>query len=303
MRKGRVMEEMISTNDGVIDFLSQTEDLPSLPQVISHILDVMDDVRSSVSDVATAAEQDPAITAKILRIANSSYYAARKEITSVPYAIARMGQNEIRNMIISMGVITAMNKRGSGGLDYQRFWRHSLTVAIVARVINDFADVDGRPARRRENPFFVAGLLHDIGILVLDQNVDDLYASVVGHAAEHGQALHEVERRVLGATHQEVGRMLCEKWRLPRIVASAAAYHHEPFLAPEDDQRVVKVVHVADLLARQNGYGAYPVASVDHVQEAVMKELGLDQVDRSLLDSTIHEAAEQSSVYRILMDD
>lgn len=289
--------------DEILGILGKVKDLPSLPQVVNHVLDVMDDARSSVKDVAHAMEEDPALTAKVLRVANSAYYAPRSEITSVSYAIARMGLGEVRNLIITTGVVSSMKGRKLGNLNYEDYWRHCLSVAIVARVVNDHAPLAPKYLKATENPYFVAGLLHDIGILILDQNVSSVYSEVLNHAMDSGRPLAEVEQGILGSDHQEVGGFICNKWHLPQLVGLTARFHHAPEKAAAEDQVFVSVIHVADAVCVKSGAGRFLGHAAEVIQPFAMSALGLGEADIDAIVANVDSALEKSDMLRLVLQD
>ncbi len=291
----------MSETEKIFNILSKVEELPSLPQVVNHILQVMDDPRSNVRDIAEAMESDPALTAKVLRISNSAYYAPRNEITSVNYAITRMGQNEIRNLVITTGVVSAMGDSKNAHLDYNKYWEHCLTVGIAARIVNDFADATPKFSRKFDNPYFVAGLLHDVGILLLDQNVPSIYIKALDHAKENGEPIHVAEKRLLDVDHQTIGNFLCQKWHLPDVVTHTAHYHHQPEKAPEEYSIFLHVVHAADIFCTQLGFGEFAESVAIDISPEVYELLGLKDTMVDSIKQEIQEAAKQSETLRLIL--
>jgi HD-like signal output (HDOD) protein len=287
----------------ILDIISQVQELPSLPQIVNHVLNVMDDARSNAGDVAHAVEEDPALTAKILRIANSAFYSPNREITSVSFAINRMGTTEVRNIIISTGVISAMHNKANRSIDYTEFWRHCICVAIGARIVNDFSPVAPKYFRPTENPYFVAGLLHDIGILILEQTLGAVYAEVLEHAHQTGKPLHEVERRILGSDHQEIGAFIAEKWHLPEIVSRTAKYHHNPENAPDELSTFIQVIHIADALCANTGVGEYMEEFLlDRISDT-LEQLKISISDIENIAKKISEAEKDSNLLQLLIND
>ncbi|MCZ7585957.1 MAG: HDOD domain-containing protein [Deltaproteobacteria bacterium] len=291
----------MAASGNILEILRQVRDLPSLPQVVHRVMEVMDDARSSVKDVAKALEDDPAMTAKVLRISNSAYYGVRQEITSVSFAISRMGFNEIRNLVVSTGVLGAVKDRGTGSLDYERFWRHCLIVALAAKVVHAKSPSAPAFSKTTENPYFVAGLLHDIGILVLDQFMSTVYREVLDHVTTNMLVLQEAEQAVLGSAHGDVGAFLCGRWNLPDNVRKTVLGHHAPQDVPEIHRTFVQVVHVADALAHEQGYGEIDGQAPMTVDPDVLDDLGLDEAKLNAIRGELKGLVEHSETLRLLM--
>ncbi len=226
--------------------VSRSENLPVLPQVASAVLRLADDPNSSPKMMERTIERDPAITAKILRVANSAYYGL-SNVGSIGRAIGVLGMNAVRSLVV--GVVfqqLAAGKEQAPSYSKLEYWRHSLAVAVTARILGKLR----MPAAAEE--LYVAGMMHDVGMLVLDRFCSDEFDRAIQFARSQQIPLHMAERFAFGYDHCQVGAMLAAKWSLPTVVARAIEFHHNP-KADTESQLATAIVCLADHLAHRAG--------------------------------------------------
>jgi len=226
--------------------VSRSENLPVLPQVASAVLRLADDPNSSPKMMERTIERDPAITAKILRVANSAYYGL-SNVGSIGRAIGVLGMNAVRSLVV--GVVfqqLAAGKEQAPSYSKLEYWRHSLAVAVTARILGKLR----MPAAAEE--LYVAGMMHDVGMLVLDRFCSDEFDRAIQFARSQQIPLHMAERFAFGYDHCQVGAMLVAKWSLPTVVARAIEFHHNP-KADTESQLATAIVCLADHLAHRAG--------------------------------------------------
>lgn len=224
--------------------VDRIQGLPTLPSMLSSINRLMVNPRTSAKEIAQLISSDPAITSKVLRVVNSSFYGFPNRISTVTHAIVILGFNTIRSIVLSTSIFDALRKAGKpDGFDRASFWRHSIAAGACSRVL----------ARRLGytslEEFFIAGLLHDVGKIAMDSFLPDDFAKVVAKVREADVTMLEAETAVLGVTHAEVGGWLLQRWSLSQGLVDAVAHHHNPALAGEN-LKSAAVVHVGDILAR-----------------------------------------------------
>ena len=241
--------------DKIYRLLQQAEDLPTLPEVVLKVEAMARSEDTSAQDMARIMEHDPSLSARILKMANSVLYGGTNPVSSVAYAIARIGFIEIRNIALSLSVTRLFKEKGH--IEYDRFWKHALSVAFASQILLEKAAVH----HRSMDDLFTSGLLHDIGILVLDQCIPDIYRQLIALAQEKDAVLWEVEREVLQTDHAEAGAFVLKRWRLPDQVSETVLYHHQPDGA-EDARAMAQVVHLANFTCNNqgidNGTDAFP---------------------------------------------
>jgi HD-like signal output (HDOD) protein len=237
--------------------LDRIDDLPTLPEVVRDLNAALADPDVSFSRIGDIIADDPIVTAKLLQLVNSAYYrrvADDREITSVQYAVGRVGLIEIRNLVFSLSLF-GMFRGPWPTIDRREFWRHCLSTAITTRVLYDFTQ--GLPTHPEDaaNVYYVSGLLHDLGIVVLEHYFRREFAEALGAARTEGLPLHEVEERTWGINHGEIGAYVAFRWGLPTPVIAALNYHHRPTHAGGALATAAHIVHLADYLCLQNGIG------------------------------------------------
>lgn len=231
-----------------LDFLPP---LPSFPPIIARLMKIVNDYDSSVLDVAWVLREDPGLTVRVLRMANSPVYGARMPITSVPQAVLRLGMVQIRNIILTLGIIRTLE--GWGGPDRQAFWQHSVAVAFTTEAILQFAVPSAEEVR--DESAFAAGLLHDVGLLILREYYPAVVLEIKRVASEQGLPTHEAEMAALETDHGRIGALIAARWGLPAAIVSGIDFHHQPALASTEDRRVADLVHLAECICCREGIG------------------------------------------------
>jgi HD-like signal output (HDOD) protein len=259
-------------NIRVLEKLSLIENLPTLPIIVQQIQKLIADPNSNMANIAMIITRDQAIAARVVRLVNSAFYGMKNRISSIQQAIMLLGLNTVKNLVIGVSVVKTFEDRQSEALfDREKFWLHSFACAAGARLIAIKMNMD------EPEDFFMAGLLHDIGILTLDQFFHEEFMAIVQQTVRVKIEFVKIERNVLGATHAEIGGFMAEKWRLPGFLPLAIRHHHHPVFSEfenEIDRIIAAAVHVADTKACTRGSGpGFPCAFTMH--EPALQLLGL----------------------------
>lgn len=223
--------------------------IATLPEVTLRIIELVEDPTSTAQDLHGVISNDPALSSRILKVVNSSFYGLPGQIASINRAIVMLGLNAVKNIAIA----ASLAKLFRGGeltpnFSAKELWNHSNATAIGCKLISDAQGMGlGDEA-------YLAGLIHDIGIMVEMQYdrsklIDALDRTGAGPDGIPTASLLETELEVFGANHQDFGKALCSKWKFPAPFAAATAFHHSPTAAPSDQAKLVAVVHAADCLA------------------------------------------------------
>ncbi|MBS1717004.1 MAG: HDOD domain-containing protein [Armatimonadetes bacterium] len=231
------------------DILSKTSDLPTMPAATVQVLRELDREESSAQSVATYMQQDPALSARVLRLANSAFYGTPTPIMRVGDAIMLLGNINVRNLCLVASTYAWMTKPLPGyDLGPGKLWEHSFAVAVGAELIAN----ETRSAEKGHA--FTAGLLHNLGKLAMSVWLENKLQAIQLLAERDDLSFDETERRVFGFDHAQVGAHLGEKWNLPKPLVDAMRFHHNPD-ACDPTSSIVDCVHVADYLASSLGYG------------------------------------------------
>jgi len=224
--------------------------LLSLPEVFMRIREVLSDPASTVEEASAVIGKDPSLTAKLIKLVNSAFYARTLRVSgglppgpvdTLSRAVMLLGLNQLSTLAMGVSVLPLFKNIPAHCIDMRQFWRHSVGVGLVAKLI---AVRLGDPSPER---FFVAGLLHDIGRLVLFKQAPDVAGEATARAAETGRLLLDVEREMLGFDHADLGGMLLHKWRFPESLEQAVWRHHDP--SAGEVPLEPSIVNVADMIA------------------------------------------------------
>ncbi len=225
-----------------VDLIKGSVKLATLPEVFIKINEMVDDPSSSASDIGRFISQDPALTARLLKIANSPLYGFPSKIDTVSRAITIIGTRGLRDLILATSVINNFSHMPSEQLDIHAFWSHSLYCGVLARLLAAKCNA------LHTEPFFVSGLLHDIGQLIILNKLPEMSRETQLRANDGAVPLHEAEQEVMGFDHAKVGGELLRDWRLPETIIDATEFHHEPSKA-ELSPLGASIVHIADVIA------------------------------------------------------
>lgn len=228
--------------------MARADLLPALPQVVIRILNDLADERANVESLSEHIASDPAVVARLLAAANSAAVGAGQSIVSVRQAMMLLGIARVRAIVMSTAVLDRF--KSVVAFDSQRLWRHSVGVAICAHQIATHAALDADAA-------FTAGLLHDIGQLLLFGIDPTSYGEAMQLRRREDIDVIEAERRCLGLDHAQVGGQLARLWNLPKTVADAIAGHHASDDFPPENE-MADAVHVAEVLSHALDLGACP---------------------------------------------
>jgi putative nucleotidyltransferase with HDIG domain len=240
--------------------------LPALPAVVMEIIESMGQDNLSGEQLADKLLSDPVLTAKTLRLANSSFYGVSRQVSSVQEAVTILGLRAIRSMVISSALASSFQRDQCGSIDYDAFWRHAIGSALCARGIAKAIGMDPELA-------FMIGLLHDVGQLALVTVAPEAYGAVVQHQAAHGCPITQAEQAVLGVDHALIGGHVTTQWCFAPEVVAAVAQHHTP---PETSTpTLIGVIHVADNMAHSLDLSRLPDDMVPLMNLVVWSSLKL----------------------------
>jgi HD-like signal output (HDOD) protein len=229
-------------NRVLYNLVANTGDLAALPTTVVDLLYVFRESDASTQSVVNILHRDPAMTANVLKLSNSAFYGVRREITSVQDALVMLGNRAVVTMAFASGMAPVMRRDLEGyNVSRDRFWSHS----ILAAAASSFA-AEKLGCGNRKCEAFTAGLVHDVGMLVIDAHLVSTKNNLI--TAEPAFDVSGAERRLLGFDHCEAGALLADNWGFPKVLADSIRYHHDPTLATEN-QEVVRSVGVGNLLA------------------------------------------------------
>ncbi len=229
---------------------SIVEELPTLPNVMFEVLAIAEDDKSTAADLEEVIMRDQALSAKVLKVANSAYYGIPRTVETVSRATVLLGFQTVVGLALTVSVYDTLWGSGKGHyLDRRDLWKHSLGVATGARLLsNNARGKDGAVA-------FTAGMLHDIGKTVLDSHLAEEYGRVVELCHRERIPIYQAEGALLGVNHAELGHKVAMRWQLPEVLCESIRYHHDCGAAPEGTGSVSALVSLANYAAKNLAIG------------------------------------------------
>ena len=253
------------------DVVKQEVELASLPNIFFQISESLKNPRSSAAYVAEVISKDVALSAKLLKMVNTPFYGFPSKIDTLSRAVTIVGTNQLTNLALGVSVITAFENVPEEFFTLKDFWHHSVTCGIVARQLANKVGLQG------DEKFFVAGLLHDVGRLVMLRNHPKESTEVLRQAKVGRRPLIEVERNLWGCTHAEIGGRILKSWRLPAFLEVLVHHHHNPLDCSMPKEAAV--VHVADFITHSLAIGASGGTLVPVLDEKAWATLNLSTKD------------------------
>jgi HD-like signal output (HDOD) protein len=229
-------------------YVESVPNLPALPTVVSELVAATNEERENFNQIARLVEKDIGLSGRILRIANSAFYARAGKVGTVSMAISRMGTEEFKMVVFSAAVMNTFRDLESR-VDMRAFWRHCLASGLACHVLSDPTRVD-EAASFGDNPYYMAGLLHHLGILVEILKDPEGFEEMRLESVQRGCPIVEIERRKTGFDHADIGAALLELWNFPDSICDAARYHLRPDEAMRN-RKTVQVVHLSSLLCHE----------------------------------------------------
>lgn len=249
--------------------VDDSPELGSPPIVYQRLMEVINHPRGGAGDVANVIRQDTALTARLLRLVNSAFFSFPRKIDTVSQAVSVVGTSQVRDLALATSVMDMFERIPSDAIDVSRFWTHSLACGVAARALAGL--------RREGNVerFLVAGILHDVGRLVLYLRAPDIARHILEEAGRREELLYEVERRRLAFDHGTVGGVLMRRWNMPASLAEALEHHHDPVRAHRYPVEAA-TIHVADIVVTALQVGSSGESFVSPISQSAWGRLELD---------------------------
>jgi len=264
-------------------------DVTTLPAAAQKVLRLTEDENANPEQLREAIQSDPVLVARILRRLNSSYYALSHKVSDIKMAISLLGMREIRNLALTV-FVSRFYEGGAvhGRYNRENLWSHSVGVAVASRLV---ARVCGKSACEEA---YIAGLLHDIGLILLDQTLPRHFHKVLD-AIDEQTPTHIVESRILTFDHALLGGFVARRWNFPDPVADAITFHHQPWCYSGPHAELVHVVAVANYLCSRAGVTSLGVHNVSPPPDEIYSALGLDQVTLAIIWDELDTALEKAT--------
>ncbi len=255
----------------VKDALKRVTSISTLPEVTSKIISTVENPQSTAAQLHRIVSHDPALATRILKVVNSAFYGLPGQVGSIERAIVLLGLNAVKNIAVAASIGQLF--RGAklyDGYTAKDLWTHCIAVALAGR---ELAKQSGLPIAEEA---FLAGMIHDIGLLICLQLFPEQLREVC-EKTKAGGVFYELERQIIGVDHQQLGMGLAEQWKFPRPCQLVAGYHHAPQTVPADEDRMlVSIIHVADTISCKAGMGFTLTAQSQELTPELLAELKIE---------------------------
>ena len=250
--------------------------LPTLPGSVTRITHMLDNPEATASEVGHEIAKDQVLSAKVLKLVNSGFYGFLQPISTIPHAMVLLGFGVVKTLVLSTTVLDMMAQSMEG------LWQHSLASARTCGIIARYLDMED------PEEISVTGLLHDLGKVVLEEHMKEVFETVITLVEEQNMLFYEAEQEIMEVTHATVGGWLLDRWQLPSQLVEPIAYHHNFHPSRTHADRTA-VVHLADILIRAAGFGSggdrrIPVASNEAMEVLELTVDDLQEIMDSMMD-------------------
>jgi diguanylate cyclase (GGDEF)-like protein len=280
-------------NEQLINRIKQCPNLPSLPTIAMQVLELAQNNEVDIAEIARIISKDPALSSKILRTVNSSFYGRSQHVSTISHALVILGLQSVKTLVLGFSLVTNLSKNKSKGFKHLSYWKRSIYAATAARVFASKLQVV------QQEEAFLAALLKDIGMLVLDVVLGEQYGEIYARSDTH-MDLVRVEQETLGMTHADVGGILAAQWKLPPLLAAPISYHHTP--EQVQDPQLRKLAELAGIAGRSADVFVDEQAApaIALVRQSAQKQFQLSEADCDLLlDEIGKKTREVASLFEI----
>jgi len=280
---GKIMKQ-----DRISKIINEVQKLPTLPSVANKVTKLLKDPTCTAIRVSEVIDKDPSLTIRVLRLVNSAFYSIRSEVTNVRHAVALLGFKTITQMVITISVFDVF--KGGYGREFDRegFWKHSIGCAVISQKIAQLTDYAG------VDDCFTAGLLHDIGKVVVDQYLHEEMEKVIKLTQEHDISFADAEKEIMGINHADIGGQVVENWKIPIPIMVAVKYHHNVLEERGNTENarnlIVDIVRLSDIICKREKIGY----TGDSIMPEITEDLysGLD-INKEAIDKVIESGRDE----------
>ncbi|MCK9224221.1 MAG: HDOD domain-containing protein [Candidatus Muirbacterium halophilum] len=238
----------MSYND-ILKQLQIIDELPTLPTIVAKVLEMANSENTTANDLNKIISQDQALTSKTLKLVNSAYYGFPRTVKKIREAVVILGFNAVKNLALSVSICELFNK-ADADFDRRTLWKHSVGVAVATGVVAKHAKM----ANEAED-FFVSGLIHDIGLIILDQYFHDDFIKCIKEASSRNIPIEIAEKEIFGTDHAMIGKKMAEIWKLPSKLGNVIGFHHQPQYAYGESKKETSIIYIADLVCKLKHFG------------------------------------------------
>ncbi len=259
--------------------------ISSPPEVFLKLRNTMSDPKHTFADLKRIVEADPALAARLLKITNSAFYGLEGKVESIEHALEIVGTQQLTNLVLSATVSDNFNLIPKDLVDMESFWKHSLTCAISAKLLAEMKN------KSDTDPYYLAGLLHDIGSLIIYQELPDKAVETLSYCSKTGEHLYWAEDQIIGFNHADMGGALLNDWGLPDNVVEAVKYHHAPLQAKKYPEFCAHI-HIAEITAYGTKIGKSGEPQVPPLAPNILEKFNFSQQEVKNIQSEVEGKVE-----------
>jgi putative nucleotidyltransferase with HDIG domain len=294
---GEQIGVMKKTEPDIDALVQKIEKIPTLPIISKKIMEITGDEQASFKKLVGIIEKDQTLAVKMLKIANSAFYGFVSKVSSLEHALVVLGTNQVKSIVLGSSVYSFFSKSETTNFDRTRFWKHAIICSQVATFLGKHFKI------RKDDSLFLAGLIHDVGKVVLDQYFPDEFLRIVDHVSSAGTTFSDAEGKILGTTHYQVAAKLLKQWKFPDRVIMQVLYHHAPWYDIHFTTNS-KIIYLANIFTKLAGYACHPdEKAIDLHELADSPEIGfvreggfpldyetIEELNRRIRESILQEA-------------
>jgi diguanylate cyclase (GGDEF)-like protein len=230
-------------NEQLLERVLKSPRLPSLPTIALEVIELVQQKNVDIRQIADTIKMDPALSSKILKTVNSSFYGQAYSISTISHALVVLGLNSVKTLALGFSLVNNLTEQGGEGFDHMAFWKRSIFTATASKALAQRAGVV------QQEEAFLGGLLQDLGMLTMNQTLGNEYNILIAKTHNVHEKLRAMEQEVLDLPHPEVGARLAESWSLPKLLSDAIRYHHDPDRSPLELRPLVRCVALGNVVA------------------------------------------------------
>ncbi len=273
---------------------SYIEKMPSLPTTVAKILQICNDPKTSPTDLNRLISLDPVLMGKVMKLINSAYYGLSQKITSLVRAIIMLGINTVKNLSLSTAVLASLGKKTDfQALNMEGFWKHSICVGSTAKLIAKKRNID--PKLLEE--YFIAGLLHDIGKIPLNNRLSKNFIEALSEAERSRHPLYFAEQHILNVDHSEIGRLIVDNWKLSKDIEDVVIFHHNLTEYQGENLDILYTVAISNYFANVSELGFSGDRFPEKIQDDVFNYLGIGWQYLEEIEDDIKKEIEKAQIF------
>ena len=285
---------MVNAEENLKNVTAYISKLPALPVTVSKILEVANNPATSPVDLNKVISLDPVLMARVLKLINSAYYGVTNQVTSLVRAIIMLGINTVKNLALSTAVLGNIGKNSiAHALNMDGFWRHSLSVGVLSKMIAQMRGIDSKILEE----YFIAGLLHDIGKIPLNNTLTTEFVKAMSMADRERVPLYRMEQECIGFDHARAGLIIGSAWKFDNEILDTIQNHHAPDFFAGDNPSFVYSVSVANYYVNTNGIGFSGSRYPEKPPQKAMEYLGINRDSLDAMHEQLIQEIEKAKIF------